>query len=327
MSDVSAVKNRETPDEWLHAANSIAALQTVKTRMMTPYTQTQQQEEEKEEQEKEEKLLGIEVDVRVLPNSLIPILRHDPISVDMDSVVKLTEWLETLAGIVSTQERRIGVVKFDFKDPAAAELSYQLFSKSLEWYKTLRKCFSFWWNADVVMAVTPPTSSNSNNNNSNNSEVSFLSLPSVKLHHMIYTIVDQFGFGLSFGWVLPDGFHMYDVRDIHNMRVFLQSLAAREEKWHSRPSCITFAVRYSAVFGEEHHSNNNNNNNNNNSEKYTFLWQAMDELLQEASCLFTVDNNIPPCFLTFWRGRNESITDEEIAIAKARFPTCTIDVD
>ncbi|KAH9598448.1 Protein of unknown function DUF2181 [Trypanosoma melophagium] len=318
MFDGSSVANRETPEKWLHAANSLTALHAVKTHL-THNTESQQEE-----------VLGIEVDVRVLPNREIPVLRHDPFPVDnaipiMDSVVKLTEWLETLAEIVQqTQRRRIGVVKFDFKDPTAAVLTYELFTKSNEWYKTLCRCFSFWWNADVVMAANSAVLPVSKNG------LSFLSLPQIELHKMIYTVVDKLGFGLSFGWVLPDGFRMYDVNDIYNMRVFLQRLAAFEEKWHFRPSCITFAVRYSAVFGEEDKcisGNSSNNNIKNKNEVYTSLWETFDELLREASCLFTVDNEVPPCFLTFWRARSEIIKDKDIAMAKSRFPTCTIDVD
>ncbi|KEG10928.1 hypothetical protein DQ04_03141000, partial [Trypanosoma grayi] len=202
------------PRRWSHATNSIAALQGAAAALVTDAAQHP---------------IGLEVDVRVPHKSAVPVLRHDPfppVDTAAAGCVTLSEWLETLAGIVHAQERRVGVVKLDFKEPAAARLSHQLLVDSSALYERLSLHFAFWWNADVVAAgdaAEEPSSS-----------ASFLSLPEAEVHAMLRDAVCEFRFGLSFGWNMPADYEAYGAGDVARMRGFLQRLAAHGGEWRAR---------------------------------------------------------------------------------------------
>ncbi|ESL06415.1 hypothetical protein TRSC58_05912 [Trypanosoma rangeli SC58] len=299
------------PHSWVHAVNSLTALRAAAGRLCRATEQCP---------------IGLEVDVRVAPHdaAMVPLLHHDPITAaEASTCVTLAAWLEELAGIVKSQSGRLGVVKLDFKDPSAAVTAHSLLAQSFALYSELSGKFSFWWNADVLAARRLGTVGPSVNH------PSFTALPEAELYTLIHVFVSQLGVGLSFGWRLPDSFTAYAVTEVLRMREFVRRLAAyiaadaggggggghcfRDVR--VRPACVTFAVRYSAVFATGATASQE------------ALWQALDNLLGEARRLFATANGSPPCFLSFWRDRGERLTDAQIGLAKARFPGCTVDAD
>ncbi|EAN93127.1 hypothetical protein TcCL_NonESM02687 [Trypanosoma cruzi] len=309
------VVNNCVPQSWAHAVNSLAALHAAAS-LLSSGT--------------EECPVGLEADVRVAPDDekMEPLLHHDPIPAgEASTCVTLAAWLEELASIVRLRSGRLGVVKLDFKDPDAASMAHRLFAQSSTLYGKLSTNFLFWWNADIVAAGHDDTVKISMNPRS------FSEFSEVKLHAMIHAFASRLGFGLSFGWRLPGSFNSYALEDIVRMREFLQRLAAYNADagddessdnngvcggipsgdLRVRPMCVTFALRYSAVFERVARENRE------------ALWQSLDELVSETQRMFTTAERVPSCFLSFWRARDEQITEEQIGLAKARFPTCTVD--
>ncbi|RNF03297.1 hypothetical protein TraAM80_05860 [Trypanosoma rangeli] len=292
------------PQSWVHAVNSLTALRAAAGRLCGATEQCP---------------IGLEVDVRVAPHDaeMVPLLHHDPITAaEASTCVTLAAWLEELAGIVRSHSGRLGVVKLDFKDPSAAVAVHSLLAKSFTLYSELSGKFSFWWNADVLAAGHLGTVGLPVNH------PSFTALPEAELYALIHAFVSQLGVGLSFGWRLPDSFTAYSVTEVLRMRKFVRHLAADAgdgdlsfRDVRVRPACVTFAVRYSAVFATGATA------------RQEALWQALDNLLGEAQRLFTTANDSPPCFLSFWRDRGERLTDAQVGLAKARFPGCTIDAN
>ncbi|RNF18211.1 uncharacterized protein Tco025E_04596 [Trypanosoma conorhini] len=307
MAAAPTARRSCVPQEWAHAVNSLAALHAAADRLLSAT---------------EQHPIGLEVDVRVAPNdaAMVPLLHHDPIAAaEAAACVTLAAWLEELADIVASRLGRLGVVKLDFKDPSAAAAAHALIAQTSALYGELSAKFLFWWNADIL-AVGPRDTTRQPADH-----LSFTALPEAELHALIYAFVSHFGFGLSFGWRLPNAFAAYAATDVLRMRQFLRRLAAYTVEdagggvsvgeARLRPACVTFAVRHSAVFAAEATAG------------HEALWQSLDGLLDEARRLFTTANNAPPCFLSFWRGRGERLTGEEVGLARARFPTCTVDAN
>ena len=111
--------------------------------------------------------------------------------------------------------------------------------------------------------------------------------------------------GLSLGWVTnPMSTLPYDQKNIDDMCELLERLKiTTTTKGHRRPRLITFAVRHSLVTPSVEAK------------------ALMSKLLEFCGA----SNVAEVSFLTFWRGRNETISD--VAAVLEEFPCSTVDLE
>lgn len=234
------------------------------------------------------------------------------------------------------------VIKLDIKSPCALSATYRLVEEEgciARIFKLLERQ-RIWFNADVLRGPVPPTEDDATTSDDESAEQvennhhvedpedrvpqsfarqrrplseltpsdGFLKWRYDELVRWLVRIGQQCRYGLSLGWTThPSLGEPYGELHIRRMRLLLQDVCG------GPVPLLTFPVRFSLVFSV--------------SDSGEFIPTGSVVELKRLM-LYVASNGVASqCFLTFWRGRAESFTDEAVTLARQTFPTATVDRD
>jgi hypothetical protein len=277
---------------WLHAVNSKQKWE----QEILPFFSNDQQTSNNP--------LGIEVDIRFSNHQQIPVLAHDKIlnettSTNHDSVDDFLHFVLSLSEKVSFKI----IVKLDIKERKAADAILQnpIFSQRFQDLKFRFQFLEIWFNVDVL-PITPSKFVAVDGVSALDVGFDFEHLS----HQIIRRAVGMNVFdAFSLGWIGcgNDNVVSYNRNCCQKMLQFVkENIINIPTSMPKNKPKITFAVRASFVVNDSEAT------------------RQLRDLCQDVRMLFDgATEKQEVCFLTFWRGRREVITEKDYEFAKEKF--------
>jgi hypothetical protein len=297
------------PTRWFHAVNTESALQKVCLALTLPKDETKSVSEESRAAI-DWSCIAVEVDIR-LDGSGRPILQHDPhpppepeVPLRLEAIGSLLTTVNRRADSPIPQYRSVQVLKLDFKERGAIRPSLcELHALLTTGVQGVTKSIDVWINADIHHG--PGGTANT-----------FTSTPFLEIvsSDILATplgaqLFEQHTLALSLGWTTGGFGGRYTEPQCSEMLKTVDSLLSMKLPEKSKGwAAITFPVRVSFVVGDSTEA-------------------PLKGLLDQCKQLAASRGLETQFFLTFWRGRTETVSQSELEWINANFPGSTVDTD